>query len=70
MDKGLLAPRGTIVLDNAMMGGHAYMPESPSPNGIAIRNCVEYLQSRDDIFRVSKLVKHYPDGINILALNT
>ena len=56
MDKGLLAPRGTIVLDNAMMGGHAYMPESPSPNGIAIRNCVEYLQSRDDIFRVSKLV--------------
>ena len=53
MDKNLLAKGGTIVFDNALMYGKAYSPESTDRNGLAIRQCNEYLKSRDDIFRVS-----------------
>lgn len=52
MDRGLLLPNGTVVLDNAFMGGHAYLPESTQENGIAVRKINEYLATRDDLFRV------------------
>jgi hypothetical protein len=56
MSKDLLVKGGTIVFDNAFMGGHAYNPESTNEHGLAIRKCNEYLKSRDDIFRVSKTI--------------
>ncbi|KAL4219530.1 hypothetical protein ACF0H5_022106 [Mactra antiquata] len=63
LDKGLLSKRGTIVLDNALMGGHAYMKETTNKNGIAIRECNEYIQSRDDVVKVLVPVR---DGVMVV----
>ena len=52
-DQNLLVPGGTMVIDNAMMGGFAYLPDHDYAPGLGIKNMNEYLISRDDIFKVS-----------------
>ncbi|XP_052795083.1 O-methyltransferase MdmC-like [Mya arenaria] len=52
IDSDMLAPGGTVVLDNAFMYGHAYRPESTNENGLAIRVTNEYINSRADLFKV------------------
>lgn len=52
MDQGLLSPNGTIVFDNAMMGGHAYLPDTPQERGLAMRKVNEYLATREDLLKV------------------
>ena len=42
-----------MVIDNAMMGGFAYLPDHDYAPGLGIKNMNEYLISRDDIFKVS-----------------
>jgi len=52
MDEGLLADRGTIILDNALMYGTTYSKDNSNPNGVAIKECNEYLKTRNDIHQV------------------
>lgn len=54
MDQGLLSPNGTLVLDNAMMFGGAYVSGTCDEFGIGVRRCMEYLKTRNDIFKVRR----------------
>ncbi|WAQ94910.1 MDMC-like protein [Mya arenaria] len=52
VDRDMLTPGGTVVLDNAFLHGQAYQPESTNENGLAIRMTNEYINSRADLFKV------------------
>ena len=49
----LLAPGGTIALDNALSGGRSYMTDTPDDDGIKDVN--EIIATREDIYHVSDL---------------
>ncbi|XP_052795068.1 probable caffeoyl-CoA O-methyltransferase 1 [Mya arenaria] len=67
IDRDMLAPGGTVVLDNAFMSGHAYRPESANENGLAIRMTNKYIISRVDLFKVLVPIR---DGVLIVRRMT
>ena len=59
MGTDLLATGGSILMDNALMGGTAYTPREDwgpkQKNGPYVVQCNEFLQTQTDIHRVSNV---------------
>lgn len=49
----LLAPGGTIAIDNALYHGKPYLPDTPPNDGVTKFN--DMIVSRDDIYHVSRV---------------
>lgn len=47
----LLAPGGTIAMDNALFGGKPYLSDTPPNEGVT--KCNDMIVTRDDIYYVS-----------------
>ena len=55
MKHNLLTKGGVVAFDNALMGGSPYHPDGPQTNnGASIKKCNEFLQTLDNVHRVSK----------------